>query len=127
MKALLALLIILSPLQTRAEDGAPPAAPFGEPNHRIRVCDRAGALVALTPAGRQRYDAFSPGGDRHKNFQGTIQPGKEDASEGDCDVTQFYDLAKPGIYSIQYLYEEYQGGWEGQLWSNVVIIEITAK
>ena len=94
-------------------------------NHQIRVCDQNGKLVALRAFGQERFKAFSPGGSRNKNFPIDINPGSEDKSDGDMqDITRLYDLSSPGIYSVQALYEEYQGGWEGQLWSNVIIIQI---
>ena len=95
-------------------------------NHQIRVCDQNGKLVALRDFGRERFKAFSPGGARDKNFPVDIKPGGEDKSNGTIDmqdITRLYDLSSPGIYSVQALYEEYQGGWEGQLWSNVIIIQ----
>jgi hypothetical protein len=97
-------------------------------NHQIRVCDQDGKLVPLTPAGKERLGAFSPGGERTKNISIELKPGEEDVSDGaNRDVTALYDLTTPGIYSVQALYEEYQGNWEGQLWSNVIVIQIVAK
>lgn len=94
-------------------------------NHQIRVCDQNGKLAALSAFGQERFKAFSPGGARNKNFPVDIKPGSEDKSDGDTqDITRLYDLSSPGIYSVQALYEEYQGGWEGQLWSNVIVIHI---
>jgi hypothetical protein len=95
------------------------------PNHQIRVCDQNGKLAPLRAFGQERFKAFSPGGSRHKNFSVDIKPGDEDKSDGGLqDIAELYDLSAPGIYSVQALYEEYQGGWEGQLWSNVLIIQI---
>jgi hypothetical protein len=96
------------------------------PNHRIRVCDRLGELAPLTEAGKARFKAFAPGGARDKNFPSQLAPGK-DAPEPTYNLLEFYDLKTPGIYSVQYLYEEYQSGWQGQVWSNVLIIEIAEK
>ena len=56
-----------------------------------------------------------------------MAPGKDDATEGNYNLLELYDLKKPGLYSVQYLYEEYQSGWQGQVWSNVVVIEIAEK
>jgi hypothetical protein len=96
-------------------------------NHQIRVCDPNGRLVALTAFGRERFNSFSPGGERNKNFPVDLKPDGEDKSDGEMlDIARLYDLAAPGLYSVQVLYEEYQGGWEGRLWSNVIIIQITA-
>jgi hypothetical protein len=96
------------------------------PNHRIRVCDQLGALAPLTEQGKLRFKAFAPGGARDKNFPNELAPGK-DAPEPAYNLLDMYDLKKPGLYSVQYLYEEYQSGWQGQVWSNVVIIEIAEK
>jgi len=97
------------------------------PNHRIRVCDQLGELAPLTEAGKARFKAFAPGGARDKNFPMEMAPGKDDATEGNYNLLELYDLKKPGLYSVQYLYEEYQSGWQGQVWSNVVVIEIAEK
>jgi len=98
------------------------------PNHQLRVCDQNGKLATLRPFGQERFNAFSPGGERRKNFPVEIAPGEEDKSDGEMqDIAQLYDLSAPGIYSVQVLYEEYQGGWEGQLWSNIIIIQIVAQ
>lgn len=97
------------------------------PNHRIRVCDQQGELMPLTEQGKLRYGAFSPGGERSKNYSVEMPPGKEDTTEGNYNLLDLYDLKRPGLYSVQYLYEEYQSGWQGQVWSNVVVIEIAEK
>lgn len=96
-------------------------------NHQIRVCDQNGKVVALTAFGQQCFNAFSPGGARDKNFPVDIKPGGEDNSDLEIqDLNRLYDLSAPGHYSVQVLYEEYQDGWQGQLWSNVIIIQIAA-
>ncbi|HEV7404141.1 MAG TPA: hypothetical protein VGO11_14470 [Chthoniobacteraceae bacterium] len=97
------------------------------PNHRIRVCDQLGAPAPLTESGKVRYGAFAPGGSRDKNYPVEMAPGKDDVTEGNYNLLEFFDLKKPGLYSVQYLYEEYQSGWQGQAWSNVVVIEIAEK
>jgi hypothetical protein len=57
-----------------------------------------------------------------------IKPRGEDKSDGEMqDIARLYDLSFPGLYSVQVLYEEYQDGWQGQLWSNVLIIQIVAE
>ena len=95
------------------------------PNHQIRVCDQNGKLAALREFGKERFNAFDPGGERAKNFPVELKPGAEDKlGDGLQDLARLYDLTSPGIYSVQVLYEEYQGGWEGRLWSNVIIIQI---
>jgi hypothetical protein len=96
------------------------------PNHRIRVCDQRGELAPLTEQGQLRFKAFAPGGGRDKNFPNELAPGK-DAPEPAYNLLDLYDLRKPGLYSVQYLYEEYQSGWQGQVWSNVLVIEIADK
>ncbi len=97
------------------------------PNHRIRVCDPLGELAPMTEQGKLRFKAFTPGGARDKNFPADLAAGKQDSTEGNYNLLEFYDLKKPGLYSVQYLYEEYQGGWQGQAWSNVLVIEVAEK
>lgn len=97
------------------------------PNHRIRVCDQLGELAPLTEQGKLRFKAFAPGGSRDKNFPAELAAGKDEATEGNYNLLELYDLKKPGLYSVQYLYEDYQAGWQGQVWSNVLIIEIVEK
>ena len=94
------------------------------PHPRLRPARRA---APLTEQGRQRFKAFAPGGARDKNFPSELAAGKEDATEGNYNLLDLYDLKKPGLYSVQYLYEEYQAGWQGQVWSNVLVIEIVEK
>lgn len=48
-------------------------------------------------------------------------------SKGRYDLAELYDLSKPGKYTVQYIYEERQGGWEGKLPSNLLAFEIAAK
>ena len=95
------------------------------PNHQILVKDAAGSDAVLTALGKQCKAAFSPGGARDKNFPVTLKPGSDDTSEGDVDLTRFFDLSKPGVYSVQLVYEEKQSGWSGRCASNVASFEIT--
>jgi RNA polymerase sigma factor (sigma-70 family) len=91
------------------------------PNHRIIVRDEAGAVVPLTAQGRRCRDAFSPAGKRDKNVAWKLPPGGEDGTQGGHDLTQLYDLTRPGRYTVQYVYEDRQaGGWQGRLPSNAV-------
>jgi hypothetical protein len=94
------------------------------PNHLILVHDAAGNEPPLTPLGRQCRQAFSPGGERGKNAPVKVPAGGEDAAYEKYDLTKIYDLSMPGRYTIQYVYEEKQGGWEGRLPSNEVAFEV---
>ena len=95
------------------------------PNHQILVRDADGKEPALTPRGKQCRDAFAPGGRRDKNVPWKVAADKEDATEGAYDLTKLYDLARPGRYTVQYVYEEKQtGGWQGRLPSNEAGFEI---
>jgi hypothetical protein len=69
--------------------------------------------------------AFAPG--ERRGFPVTLRPGGEDATEGKYDLTTLYDPFKPGRYTVQYVYEEKQGGWEGRLPSNEAAFEVVAK
>src|SRR5262249_28391869 len=53
-----------------------------------------------------------------------VPPGGEDAAYEQYDLTRLYDLSKPGRYTVQYVYEEKLGGWEGRLPSNEAAFEI---
>ena len=97
------------------------------PNHQIIVRDADGKEPPLNAAGAAGRKAFSPGGDRFKNIAVKLAPGAEDDTEGAYDLTWVYDLSKPGRYTVQYIYEEKQGGWEGRLPSNEAAFEITAE
>ena len=94
------------------------------PNHQIIVRDADGKEPPLNAAGAAGRKAFSPGGDRFKNISVKLAPGAEDDTEGAYDLTWVYDLSKPGRYTVQYVYEEKQGGWEGRLPSNEAAFEI---
>jgi WD40 repeat protein len=97
------------------------------PNHLILVRKADGQEAPLTFAGGQGRQAFSPGGERSKNVEVELTPGGEDATEGGYDLTTLFDLSAPGRYTVQYVYEEKQGGWEGRLVSNVATFEVVAK
>jgi RNA polymerase sigma factor (sigma-70 family) len=97
------------------------------PNHRIVVSDADGKEPALTPLGRQRLQAFAPGGPREKNAPIEVPAGGEDAADEKYDLTQHYDLVKPGRYRVQFIYEEKQGGWEGRLPSNEAAFQVVAR
>ena len=94
------------------------------PNQKIIVLDGNGKDIPVTDAGKLRREAFSPGGARDKNVEWPLAPGTIDNALPTYNLREFFVLDTPGEYSIQYLYEEYQGGWEGKLWSNVITIEI---
>jgi RNA polymerase sigma factor (sigma-70 family) len=96
------------------------------PNHQVIVKDADGKEPPLSEFGKERRKAFSPGGERSKNSPVTIPPGGEDAAYEKYDLTQLYDLAKSGRYTVQYIYEEKQGGWEGRLPSNEATFEFDA-
>ena len=96
------------------------------PNHLILVQDAKGKEPPFTTLGGQCRKSFSPGGDRDKNVPWKVPAGGEDAANEAYDLTKFYDLSKPGRYTVQYIYEEKQGGWEGRLPSNEVAFEIVA-
>jgi len=95
------------------------------PNHQIAVKDADGQEPALTKQGAHCKKAFNPGGARDKNFPVELKPDTEDATEGNSDLTLYFDLTKPGKYSVEIIYEEKQGGWEGRVVSNTAAFEIT--
>jgi RNA polymerase sigma factor (sigma-70 family) len=97
------------------------------PNHLIIVKDADGKEPLPTEFGKQCRQAFSPGGPRDKNVPVKVPAGGEDGAYEKYDLTKLYDLAKPGRYTVQYLYEEKQGGWEGRLPSNEAPFEIVAR
>jgi RNA polymerase sigma factor (sigma-70 family) len=97
------------------------------PNHLILVRDAQGKKPLLTPEGRLRRRAFAPVGEWSKKIPWTLQPGVEDPTEGNYDLTTLFDLTNPGRYTVQYLYEARQGFWEGMLLSNKASFEVVAK
>jgi RNA polymerase sigma factor (sigma-70 family) len=96
-------------------------------NHLILVRDAAGREPPLTPFGRRCRSAFSPGGERSKNVPVPIPAGGTDAAYEEYDLTKHYDLSRPGRYTVQYVYEEKHGGWEGRLPSNEATFAIVVK
>jgi RNA polymerase sigma factor (sigma-70 family) len=97
------------------------------PNHLILVRDGKGREPPLTPFGRQCRKAFAPAGERGKNAPVKMPSGKEDATEGQYDLSRLYDLTRPDRYTVQYVYEEeHEGGWQGRLPSNVVAFNVAA-
>jgi RNA polymerase sigma factor (sigma-70 family) len=97
------------------------------PNHLILVHDAAGKEPPLTEFGQQRRKAFAPDGERDKNVAVKVPAGGEAAAYEQYDLTKLYDLSKPGGYTVQYVYEEKQGGWEGRLPSNEAAFEILPR
>jgi RNA polymerase sigma factor (sigma-70 family) len=96
------------------------------PNHLILVRDADGKEPPLTPFGQQTRKAFEPAGERTKNVAVKVPPGGEDAAYEKYDLVKLYDLSRPGRYTVQYVYEEKMGGWEGRLPSNDVAFEVIA-
>jgi RNA polymerase sigma factor (sigma-70 family) len=96
------------------------------PNHLIVVKDADGKEPDLTDFGKQLRKAFSPGGERGKNAPVKVPAGDEDAAYEKYDVTWLYNISKSGRYTVQYIYEEKQGGWEGRLPSNEAAFEFDA-
>jgi hypothetical protein len=96
------------------------------PNHQILVQDADAMEPPLTAFGQQYRRAFSPGGERFKNVPVKVPSGGEDAAYEQYDLTKLYDLSRPGRYTVQYVYEEKQGGWEGRLSSNKAAFEVVA-
>jgi hypothetical protein len=97
------------------------------PNHLIVVKDVDGKEPALTEFGKQLRKAFSPGGKRGKNAPVKVPAGGEDTAYENYDVTWHYNISKSGRYTVQYIYEERQGGWEGRLPSNEAAFEFDAS
>jgi len=93
-------------------------------NHHIVVTNSKGGLIRLTAKGKTRFNAFSPRGSRRKNVPFQIEAGQIDSAWTPYDITQFYIMDSPGAYFIQYVYENYHGGWEGKLKSNILKVLI---
>jgi hypothetical protein len=96
------------------------------PNHLVLVRDAGGKEAVPTEFGKRCRQAFAPGGERFKNAAVKVPPGGEDAAYEQYDLTKLFDLSKPGRYTVQYVYEEKQGGWEGRLPSNEAAFEVVA-
>ena len=99
------------------------------PNHVIRLLDEKGNEVQRTPRGDKAIREFSPGGERGKNVEIVLGHGQED--EGfQWDLTKYFHLEAPGLYSLQITYEEYQEStrknraWKGKCPSNVIVFEV---
>src|ERR1700736_87598 len=75
------------------------------PNNKIVVLDADGKEVGLTEAGRQRRNAFAPGGARDKNVPVALAAGEADTALPTYNLLDFFVLDQPGKYSVQYLYE----------------------
>jgi hypothetical protein len=79
------------------------------PNHKIVVLDSTGVEVALTPLGRDRRNAFTPGGPRDKNVPMKLAPGDVDDAWVSYDLREMFILDSPGKYTVQYRFEETKG------------------
>ena len=88
------------------------------PNNTIVVLNDRGESVKLTKEGRRNLAAFSPGGDRDKNFRVRLKS-NESIDMSTLDLRRLFVFASPGNYTVRFIYEEYQdGGWQGKLTSN---------
>jgi RNA polymerase sigma factor (sigma-70 family) len=96
-------------------------------NHLILVKDADGKEPDLTDFGKALRKAFSPGGERGKSAPVKVPAGGEDPAYENYDVTWLYNISKSGRYTVQYIYEEKQGGWEGRLPSNEAAFEFDAS
>jgi hypothetical protein len=94
------------------------------PNHKVVVLDADGKEAALTPAGRDRRDAFSPGGRRDKNTPMKLSPGDVDDLWVAYDLREMFVLDQPGKYTVQYHYEETKGD---AVKSNVLEFELVKE
>ena len=95
------------------------------PNHKIFVRDANGNDVDSTAKGEELFKAFAPGGSRDKNVKITLDPRMTRSPLERYNLAELFKLDTPGTYSVQVVYEEYNGGWEGRLWSNPYKFTIT--
>ena len=95
------------------------------PNHKLFVRDANGNDVDMTPRGEEISKAFSPGGSRDKSVKVTIGPRMSRSPLERYNIAEYFKLDTPGTYTVQVVYEEYNGGWEGRLWSNPYKFTIT--
>jgi len=95
------------------------------PNHLLLVKDVKGDELPLTPQGNLTRNDFNPGGERVKNYPERVAPGKKSTEEGGFDLTKLYQLRRPGLYSVQMIYEEHQRGWNGRVTSNLAWFRLT--
>jgi RNA polymerase sigma factor (sigma-70 family) len=90
-------------------------------NHEIVVRGADGKEPPLTDAGKQQRQVVA------QSVPVKVPAGGEDAPDEKYDLATLYDLSKPGRYTVQYVYEEKQSGWEGRLPSNEAAFEVVAK
>src|SRR5262249_5864251 len=95
-------------------------------NHLVLVRDASGKEPPLTAAGERPLAMLPPGGPRSRNVPETLKPGEASVASGRVDLTALYDFT-PGRYTVQYVYEERLGGWEGRLPSNEAAFEVLAR
>lgn len=99
------------------------------PTHRLVVLDERGNSAEFTALGLERKKRFSPGGERQAAFPGLLEPGTEHFHIK-INVGENFTLSRPGLYSIQMLYEDSLDpvktlpGWKGKCWSNLLLFEI---
>src|SRR5208282_3666480 len=97
-------------------------------NHLMLVRDAEGKEPPLTTEGQFRRGIF--GGPRKRNAPYKVAAGAEDRA---YDLTKYYDLTKPGRYTVQYVYEEKDAGvppregWTGRLPSNEAAFAVVAR
>jgi hypothetical protein len=93
-------------------------------NNRITVTDFNNTELQRTQWGKTTLGAFSPGGNRNKNFPITLAPNETDSAYEQTDLKKHFIFNSPGVYNVTFLYHETFGKSEVKIQSNSVTVEL---
>jgi hypothetical protein len=93
-------------------------------NNKIVMTDINNNEIPRTELGKSTLLAFSPGGDRDKNFPVVLGPNKIDAAYESYNLKDHFLFKKSGVYKVTYLYHEKDGNGEMKVQSNTLRIQI---
>jgi hypothetical protein len=96
-------------------------------NNKIVVTDDNNIELPRTDWGKTTLSAFSPGGDRNKNFPVKLAPGDTDSAYEKYNLKDHFLFKRSGTYNVKYFYHEYDGRAEVKIESNTLTIHIQLK
>jgi hypothetical protein len=79
-------------------------------NNKIVVTGDNNVEIPRTDWGKSTQSAFSPGGDRNKNFSVTLVPGDTDSTYEKYNLKDHFIFKKSGVYNVKYYYHEFDDG-----------------
>ena len=80
--------------------------------------------IPRTDRGKSELSAFSPGGERDKNYPVTLAPDQTDSAYEKYNLKDHFLFKNSGVYRVTYYYHEINNKTEIKIKSNTVRIQI---